>query len=264
MAATAVTPSSSGTPAATSEPNATMRMSSVIGSERTSAFWKSSSKAFEIALSALASPNWPTNTSGLAFWAAAVAASVASTRSSATLVIAWDLERHERRATILGELALVAVGERGLDLVDALGGLEPGHRVLDGGREGGVADLHGALALDQYLLVRGLAEVGGGDRLVGGLGLAVAVVLVGDRLLADGAREEDRDDHEREPAEDGRLAMSGTPARRAGGEVLGLHLEKSSGERKLGSGSPKASSRAAGAALERTGERRCGQPHRER
>ena len=84
VAATAVTPSSSGTPAATSEPNATIRMSSVIGSERTSAFWKSSSNAFEIALSALASPNWPTNTCGLAFCAAAVAASAPSTRSSVT------------------------------------------------------------------------------------------------------------------------------------------------------------------------------------
>ena len=62
VAITAVTPSSSGTPAATSAPNATMRMIRVIGSERTSAFWKSSSNAFEIALSALASPNWPTYT----------------------------------------------------------------------------------------------------------------------------------------------------------------------------------------------------------
>jgi hypothetical protein len=84
VAATAVMPSSSGTPAATSAPNATMRMISVIGSERTSAFLKSSSNAFEIALSALASPNWPTNTCGFAFWAAAVAASVESTRASVT------------------------------------------------------------------------------------------------------------------------------------------------------------------------------------
>ena len=101
-----------------------MRMMSVIGSERTSAFWKSSSNAFEIALSALASPNWPTKTCGLAFWAAAVAASVASTRSSRDAVVAWDLEGDQRRATVLGELALVALGERGLDLVDALDGLE--------------------------------------------------------------------------------------------------------------------------------------------
>ena len=128
MAATAVTPSSSGTPAATSEPNATMRMISVIGSERTSAFWKSSSNAFEMALSALASPNWPTNTCGLAFWAAAVAASVESTRSSVHVVIAWDLEGDQRGTTVLRELALVALGERRLDLVDALDGLESARR----------------------------------------------------------------------------------------------------------------------------------------
>ena len=66
-------------------------------------------------------------------------------------------------------------------------GLESRHGVLDGCRERGVADLDRALALDQDLLVCGVGEVGGGDRLVGGLRLAVAVVLVGDRLLPDGA-----------------------------------------------------------------------------
>ena len=81
MAITAVRPSSSGTPAATSAPNATTRISSVIGSERNSAFLKSSSNALLMASSALASPNWPTKTSGFAFWAAALAASTGSTRS---------------------------------------------------------------------------------------------------------------------------------------------------------------------------------------
>ena len=263
MAITAVTPSSSGTPAATSAPNATMRISSVIGSERTSAFWKSSSNAFEIALSALASPNCSTHTSGLAFCAAAVAASVASTRSSVTLVVARDLERHERGAAVLGELALVALGERGLDLVDVLGGLEPCDGVLDRGGERRIADLDGALALDEHLLLGGVAEVGGGDRLVGGLGLAVAVVLVGDRLLADGAGDDERDHDEGEPAEDGRLAV---PALQRAARAARLvdFTWGSPPERKLGSGSPKASPRAATAALERTGVRRCGQPHPDR
>ena len=71
-----------------------------------------------MALSALASPNWPTRTSGLAFCAAAVAASAGSTRSSATVVVAGDLERDQRGAAVLGELALVALRDRGLDLVD--------------------------------------------------------------------------------------------------------------------------------------------------
>ena len=128
-------PSSSGTPAATSEPNATIRISSVIGSERTSAFWKSSSNAFEIALSALASPNWPTKTCGLAFCAAAVAASVESTRSSVTLSSPGISNVTSAERPSFGELALVAVGERRLDLVDALDGLEPRDGVLDGGGE---------------------------------------------------------------------------------------------------------------------------------
>ena len=59
-AITADRPSSSGTPAATSAPNANTRISSVIGSESVSAFLKSSSKAFESALFALAEPNSPT------------------------------------------------------------------------------------------------------------------------------------------------------------------------------------------------------------
>ena len=59
-AITADRPSSSGTPAATSAPNANTRMISVIGSESVSAFLKSSSNAFESALFALAAPNSPT------------------------------------------------------------------------------------------------------------------------------------------------------------------------------------------------------------
>ena len=59
-AITADRPSSSGTPAATSAPKASTRMISVIGSESVSAFLKSSSKAFESALFALAPPNSPT------------------------------------------------------------------------------------------------------------------------------------------------------------------------------------------------------------
>ncbi len=60
VAITAVNPSSSGTPAATRAPKASTRMISVIGSESVSAFLKSSSKAFDSALLALAPPNSPT------------------------------------------------------------------------------------------------------------------------------------------------------------------------------------------------------------
>ncbi len=60
VAITAVNPSSSGMPAATSAPKATTRITSVIGSDSVSAFLKSSSNALDSALLALASPNWPT------------------------------------------------------------------------------------------------------------------------------------------------------------------------------------------------------------
>jgi hypothetical protein len=75
---TAVNPSSSGTPAATSAPNARIRMTSVIGSDRNSAFLKSSSKDFDRALSALAPPNCPTNTSGLSALTFATEATIGS------------------------------------------------------------------------------------------------------------------------------------------------------------------------------------------
>ena len=76
--------SSSGRPAATSEPKATMRISSVTGSDSVSAFLKSSSKTSPSALPALASPNCSMRRSGFARCAAATAASGASTRSSVT------------------------------------------------------------------------------------------------------------------------------------------------------------------------------------
>ena len=79
---TAVSARSSGRPAATSAPNATSRMSSVIGSDSVSARLKSSSKAFDSALSADAPPNCSMRSSGCARCAAAVAASDGSTRSA--------------------------------------------------------------------------------------------------------------------------------------------------------------------------------------
>ena len=79
---TAVIASTSGRPAATSAPNATSRMSSVIGSDSVSARLKSSSKAFDSALSALAEPNCSMRSSGCACCVAAVVASDGSMRSA--------------------------------------------------------------------------------------------------------------------------------------------------------------------------------------
>ena len=65
-AATAEIARSSGTPAAARAPKAKTRITSVIGSESVSALRRSSSKAFDRALSVLASPNCSTRRSGLA------------------------------------------------------------------------------------------------------------------------------------------------------------------------------------------------------
>ena len=54
---TEVRPSRTGMPAASSAPNASSRMNSVIGSERNSAFWKSCASLSSNALPDDASPN---------------------------------------------------------------------------------------------------------------------------------------------------------------------------------------------------------------
>ena len=91
--ATAVSASSSGMLAATSAPNVISRMISVIGSEVISARWKSLLMTSEICFSALASPNCSMLKSRCAAWAARVAASVASTRSLATLSLPTSSKR---------------------------------------------------------------------------------------------------------------------------------------------------------------------------
>ncbi len=70
-------------PAATSAPNATSRISSVIGSDSVRAFAKSSLKLLLSALTELASPACSIRRLGYARCAAAVAASDAPTRLSA-------------------------------------------------------------------------------------------------------------------------------------------------------------------------------------
>jgi hypothetical protein len=139
------------------------------------------------------------------------------------VLVTGDLERDEAGAAVLGELALVAGDERRLDFVDVRGRLEARDHVRDRGLERWIADLDGALALDEDLLLGGVAEVGIGDRVISDLRLTVAVVLLGDRLLADGTADHERDDDERQPAEDRRLAVAGAPAAGTRSEVLGLH-----------------------------------------
>ena len=223
MPITAVAPSSSGSPAATSAPNAISRITSVIGSERNSAFWKSSSNASPISFSADASPNSPITTSGCCFCSAATAASGASTASLAVSSSPGSskLTSTERPSS---ETLPAFSGTSGLStsltpfvassLVDD---------VVDRGGELRITDLEPVLALDEHGLAGLVGEAGGLDDLVAALGLAVAGVLVGERLVPDHPAEHGGEDHEGEPAEDGLLAVLRAPAAGARSETLRLH-----------------------------------------
>ena len=83
-AITQETASSSGTPAATSEPNATTRISSVSGREISSAFARSLVKVSLSSLLELTLPNCSTSRSGLAAWTEPIASSAGSSRSLAS------------------------------------------------------------------------------------------------------------------------------------------------------------------------------------
>jgi hypothetical protein len=83
VAPTAVSASSSGSPAATSVPNAIARMINVTGSDVTSAFWKSFlSTSSSNSFSMLALPYASMKKSGCACAASSIAATGASTRSA--------------------------------------------------------------------------------------------------------------------------------------------------------------------------------------
>jgi hypothetical protein len=91
VAITAVSPSSSGTPAATSAPKASSRMTSVIGSESFSALPKSSLNAWESALDALAEPNSPTWTPGFARATRCTPSTIGEIASSAWVAVPRSL-----------------------------------------------------------------------------------------------------------------------------------------------------------------------------
>jgi hypothetical protein len=82
-APTADIASSTGTPAAISAPNTSSMITSVTGMLISSAFWKSSPRVFDSALSSDEPPTCSTRRSGNCFCTAAVVSSSRSTRSSA-------------------------------------------------------------------------------------------------------------------------------------------------------------------------------------
>jgi hypothetical protein len=136
------------------------------------------------------------------------------------VVLALQLEGHQRGAAVARELALVALRVGRLDLLDVRRGLEPGHDVVDGGGEAGVAAREPALALHEHLLAGLLREAGIRDGLVGSTGLAVAHVLVGEVVDADRTADHGGEDDEEDPAENRALAVLCAPATGAVGEVF--------------------------------------------
>ena len=117
VAATAVRPSSSGTPAATSAPKASTRMTSVIGTESFSALWKSSEKAFdERRCSPTRRRTRRRARPGGARRCAATSAIERLDRLLRRAVVAGQLEGHDDRAAVLGDLALVAGGVGRVDV----------------------------------------------------------------------------------------------------------------------------------------------------
>ena len=220
-AATAVTARSSGTNAASSAPKARTRITSVIGSDVNSAFWKSSSNAWDSALSALPSPNCSMRKSACRLSRAATASSDGSIRVLG--VLARYVEGHERRAAVLGALPRVVPPVGAVHVPHVPGGLEPGHDVRHHAAELRVAGAGAVLALDEDALVGVLGEVLRGD-LVGTPGLADAEVGVVERPGSDRAADEHGGDHEGEPAEDRLLPVVRAPAARARCEVSrGVH-----------------------------------------
>lgn len=135
--------------------------------------------------------------------------------------VAGELEAHERRAVVAGDLAGVAGGVRALDVLDVRRALQPALHVGHGSAKRWIARRAGR-RLNEHRLLRVAREVVE-DRLVGPAGLAGAVLLPGERVQPGGAAADDRDRDEGQPAEDRDLAVAGAPAPGAGGEVLGLH-----------------------------------------
>ena len=195
-----------------------------MGRERNSAFWKSSSSALLRPLSADASPNWAIVASRMGALERGGGRQGRVDELLGRVEVAGELEVDEHGPAVLGDVAGVARLERVLDLADALRLLELRHDVADDGRVLRVADLQAVPALDEHGFTGLVGEVGRLDDAVTALRLAVAHVLVGERLLADGAADHGGEDHEQEPSGDGLLAVLRAPSAGAGREAAVLHV----------------------------------------
>ena len=177
-------------PAATSAPNAKIRITSVIGSDSVRALAKSSLKLLFSALSALASP---------ACWILQAGVGPLSGRGRgqrrADLVcrrrlVAADLEADQRRVPVAGDLTAVGGRQRRAQVLHGPDRRQPPDDIATAAWNCGSRDRQLA-ALDQHLLAGRLRELRVED-LVRAAGLADAVVVAGDVLGADRAAQRDR------------------------------------------------------------------------
>jgi hypothetical protein len=136
------------------------------------------------------------------------------------VLVALDVEVHERRALVARDLPAVRGPQRRLDVGDRREAAESLHDVLDARAERRVVDRQpGRLRLDEHLLARALVEAGVGQDAIGPTRLAGSQILVGQVLRPDGAADEHARDDERDPAPDRDPAVLGTPPCRALGEI---------------------------------------------
>src|SRR5690242_17541534 len=131
-ASTAVMPSSRGMPAATSAPKASTRITSVTGTDVSSARWKSVLTRSLTAWLALASPTWPISSAGCARHRRGGRQGGVDAVDRGVR-IAGDLEGQQRGAAVLAELPGVADLQRRLDRGHRGRALQARDEVVDGG-----------------------------------------------------------------------------------------------------------------------------------
>ena len=205
-APTDVRPSSSGTDAATSAPNASTRISSVIGTEISSARCSPLLTSWVIALSSEPLPaSWKV-TPGCR--AASPSTKCCTSRGAAVGVVGIAAQRHDDER---GSAA------RARQLGRAVGAIDRLHRRQAAGagleRRDRVRGALRAARTDEHVLGRGALEARGGEASVGTGGFTGAGTGVRERAHA-GTRAEPHARHDqREPERDGRLGA----ARRAPG-----------------------------------------------
>ena len=79
------------------------------------------------------------------------------------VLVAGDVEGEQDRAAVLGDLALVALGERRLDVPHVRDGAQPCSDLTDGGGDGWIGGPAGPLGLHEHLLAGLVGEAGVGD-----------------------------------------------------------------------------------------------------